>query len=130
MDGTRIVRYTLWASLPFNLGAAYILAFPSSMFGRLAGFPESVPLMYAALLSFLVCLFGVVCAWLAVQPRIDRPLVAVAAIGKTGVFLIAIALWLTSNASGRIVLIACGDLAFAIVWFWWLVSPRGEADDA
>ena len=58
MDDDSWVRVTLWISFPFNLGAAYILAFPSSAMGQLAGLPTHVPAIYAALTSFLVALFG------------------------------------------------------------------------
>ena len=120
------LRATLWVSFPFNLVAAYILAFPSSAPGQLVGLPATVPALYAALTSFLVALFGVVYAWLAIRPRINRPLVAVSAIGKTGVFGIACVLWIAGSGAGRVVLLASGDLALAFVWFWWLIAATGE----
>jgi len=125
---TQLIRNSLWASAPFNMLAAYVLAFPSSALGRLVELPADVPLAYAALLSFMVLLFGAVYAWLASQPEIDRPLVAVAAIGKAGVFAIAVMLWLSDNGSGRMVLLACGDLGFASLWLSWLLGQdRGAA---
>ena len=130
MNRTDLVRYTLWASAPFNFAAGYILAFPSSAAGQFAGLPASVPPLYTALLSFLVCLFGGAYAWLAAQATIDRPLVAVAAIGKTGVFVVALSLWLSGGLAGRVVLIASGDLAFASLWIWWLLSTGAETDIA
>lgn len=123
MDDPKWIRATLWVSCPFNLIAAYILAFPSSAMGQVVGLPATVPALYAALTSFLVVLFGVVYAWLATRPRIDRPLLAVSAIGKTGVFVIAFMLWLAGSGSGGVVFLASGDLALALLWFGWLKSP-------
>lgn len=121
--GIRALRYTLWASFPFNLAAACLLAFPSTRIGQFAGLPESVPALYSSTLSFLVFLFGVAYAWLAMQPSINRPLLAVSAIGKSGVFAIALVLWLLNSTSGRVVVVAIGDLIFAAIWFAWLAYP-------
>lgn len=120
--GIRALRYTLWASFPFNLAAACLLAFPSTRIGQFAGLPELVPALYSSTLSFLVFLFGVAYAWLAMQPSINRPLLAVSAIGKSGVFAIALVLWLLNSTSGRVVVVAVGDLVFAAIWFGWLFS--------
>src|SRR5437762_533027 len=75
------MRSALWASVVYNLGGTLLFVFPSS-FGRLAGLPVPVPRVYTALLALFVALFGGAYAWLARQPRIDRPLVAMAALGK------------------------------------------------
>jgi len=117
------VRYTLWASAPFNLLAAYMVLLPSSSLGRLVGMPPSPPLVYSALLATMIALFGLAYAWLATQPEIDRPLVGLAAIAKTMVFVIALLLWLADRGPGGLVLVACADLAFASLWGWWLLSP-------
>jgi hypothetical protein len=124
---TQLVRYTLWASAPFNVLAAYMLAFPSSALGRLVELPADVPPAYAALLSFMVLLFGAAYAWLASQPEIHRPLLGVGAIGKAGVFAITVMLWLSDHGSGRMVLLACGDLGFATLWFRWLLGQGRQA---
>ncbi|MGH9677330.1 MAG: hypothetical protein ACRD36_09535, partial [Candidatus Acidiferrum sp.] len=63
-------------------------------------------------------------AWLALQPRIDRPLVAMSAIGKAAAFSIIFMLWLIGEASGRGVLAAVGDLVFAGIFAWWLFGTR------
>jgi hypothetical protein len=128
MNTTRLVRYSLWASVPFNVLAAYMLAFPASALGQLAGLPQSVPAIHAGLLSFIVLLFGGVYAWLASRPEIDRPLLAIGAIGKSGVFAVTLVVWLAGASSGRTVLLASGDLAFASLWAWWLVSRSSTSD--
>ncbi len=120
MDRTYLMRCALWASVVYNLGGALLFGFPGSL-GHLAGLPAPVPRVYTALLAFFVALFGGAYAWLARQPRIDRPLVAVAALGKAGVFAIILAFWLLGEVPGRGVLSASGDLVFAGIFAWWLL---------
>lgn len=129
-DASSLVRTTLWLSFPFNLVAAYLLAVPTSPLGEFVGLTQA-PHLYTALLGFLVGLFGFAYAWLARQVSINRPLLALAALGKSGVFIIVSMLWLSAEVSGRLFLMACGDLALAAVWFWWLAtSARGRSNGA
>ncbi len=125
MQAVDLVRWSLWASFPFNLVAAYALAWPSSVVGRLMGLPEQVDPIYAALCGSMIAGFGFVYAWLAIQPKLDQPLLWLGAIGKAGVFVLAFTLWLSQSGPGATVVVACGDLAFATLWFWWLLSRRG-----
>jgi hypothetical protein len=80
-------------------------------------------------LAFFVVLFAGAYAWLAVQETIDRPLVALSAVGKAGVFSIVLVFWLLGRAPGRGVLGAAGDLALAGVFAWWLLGARRAAAD-
>jgi len=121
MDRDRVMRRALSASAFFNLGGALLFAFPASL-GQLAGFPAPVPHLYSVFLAFVVALFGGTYAWLARQPRIDRPLVAFSALGKTGFFVAVLACWLLGEVPGRAVLGASGDLAFAAIFAWWLLG--------
>jgi hypothetical protein len=118
---TAAVRVSLGLSVPFNLLAAYAFALPDSALGTLIGMPADVPQLYALTLAFLIGQFGCTYAWLAAQACPHRPLVAFSAIGKSGVFLIVLLLWLSGAASGRLVLIACGDLLLALLWLRWLL---------
>jgi hypothetical protein len=79
-----LLRKVLWAAVFYNLAGSLAFAFPSSV-GQLAGLPLPVPPIYSVLLAFFVVLFGAAYAWLALQPQIDRPLVAMAACGKASV---------------------------------------------
>jgi len=121
VDRDLIVRRALWASVAFNAGGALLFAFPGSL-GQLAGLPVPVPHVYTTSLAFLIALFGGTYAWLARQPRIDRPLVAFAALGKTGFFAVVSVCWLLDEAPGRAALAATGDLVFAAVFAWWLLE--------
>lgn len=121
-----VVRATLWLSFPFNFVAAWMLVHPASEFGQLLGMPAQVPSLYEWVVGFLVCEFGVTYAWLAIQRQIHRPLLAFCAIGKSGVFAIVLLLWLAADVSGRLVLMASGDLALAVIWFSWLFDKRSS----
>jgi hypothetical protein len=116
-----LLRRALWASAFFNLGGALLFLFPTSL-GRLAGFPAPVPAVYTVFLAFFVALFGGAYAWLARQPQIDRPLVALSAFGKAGAFVVVLACWLVGEVPGRSVLVTTGDLAFAAIFAWWLLG--------
>lgn len=119
MDRDRLMRRALWVSVPYNLGGALAFAFPGSI-GRLAGLPTPVPYLYAATLAFLVTLFAGAYAWLASQPRIDRPLVSLLTIGKAGFFAVVLAGWLLGEVPGLGVATATGDLVLACIFAWWL----------
>jgi len=124
MNRDGILRGALWASVPLNLGAGCLVAFPSSSFGQLVGLPSAVSPIYTTLLSFFILLFGGSYAWLARQPVIDRPLVALAAIGKAGVFVAIVGLWSAGEAPARGVLAGASDLALAAIFAWWLLGHR------
>ncbi len=124
MEQETIFRRVLWASAAFNLGGALLFAFPSSAPGQLAGLPTPVPAIYSTLLALFVILFGGAYAWLAVQPTIDRPMVAFSAIGKTAAFLTVFGFWLMGEAPARSIVGILGDLIFAGLFFWWLWARR------
>lgn len=119
----KVIRRALWATAVFNVGGALLFAFPASV-GQLAGLPGPVPHVYSAFLAFMVALFAATYAWLARQPRIDRPLVAFAALGKAGFFAVVFVCWLLDEVPVRAAVAASGDLAFAAIFVWWL---RAEA---
>lgn len=123
------VRRSLWIACPFNLFAALVFAFPSSAIGQQLGLPHSVNPLYLSLVSLFVGLFGLTYGWLARRPTIDRPLLGLGSIGKFGAFLIALTLWLDDAVPEVVVLVALGDLAFAALWFNWLLSSRGRLSD-
>lgn len=56
-------------SFPFNMLAAYALALPASLPGRVNGLPSPVPPLYTALTGLLVALFGLAYAWMATRSR-------------------------------------------------------------
>jgi hypothetical protein len=120
------MRRALWVSVVYNFAGAFLFAFPASPFGRLSGLPDSVPAIYSSLVALFVALFAGAYCWLAMQPEIDRPMVALGAIGKAGAFTIFVALWMMGRYSGLGVISGSGDLILAAIFTWWLVG--GEAD--
>jgi hypothetical protein len=122
-----LLRKVLWTTFFYNVAGSLAFFFPRSV-GQLAGLPVPVPPIYSVLLGLFVLLFGGAYLWLALQPTIDRPLVAFAAVGKASVFVAAVALWATGNGPGWFIPGATGDLIFALLFSWWLWGgSRGRA---
>jgi uncharacterized membrane protein len=103
-----------------------VLVHPASALAQFIGVPQQVPSLYSLVVGFLVFEFGVTYAWLAMQTHIHRPLLGFCAIGKSGVFAIVLLLWLDAGVSGRLLLMASGDLLLALVWFSWLIKSARE----
>jgi hypothetical protein len=122
MNKDNLMRRALWVSVVTNLSGGLLFAFPSSTLGQLAGLPPTAPPIYCALLALFVVLFAGAYAWLALQPNINRPLVAFAAIGKAGAFAVVFVFWILGMAPGRGVLPATGDLVLAGIFAWWLLG--------
>ncbi|HET6328496.1 MAG TPA: hypothetical protein VFG04_27685, partial [Planctomycetaceae bacterium] len=99
MKRDALLRKVLWTTFFYNVAGSLAFFFPRSV-GQLAGLPVPVPPIYSVLLGLFVLLFGGAYLWLALQPTIDRPLVAFAAVGKASVFVAAVALWATRNGPG------------------------------
>jgi hypothetical protein len=126
VDKDRIMRGALRATAIFNVGGALAFLFPASV-GQLAGLPAPETRVYSTLVALFAILFCGAYAWLARQPRIDRPLVAFAALGKSSFFVVVLLLWLSGALPGLAVLTASGDLLFALIFAWWLLEPDGTA---
>jgi len=126
MSRDRIMRRALWVSVVYNFAGAVMFAFPSLPVGRLSGLPSDVPPIYSSLVALFVALFAGAYGWLAMQAQIDRPMVALGAIGKAGAFAIFVTLWMLGRFSGLGVISGSGDLILAAIFAWWLFG--GEAD--
>lgn len=119
------MRAVLWFAAAFNFGAALMVAFPDTI-GSFSGLPGTGPLFYRWLLVLFVALFGGAYVWLALQPQICRPLVALAALGKTGVFVVSIVCWYVGDIPLQSLPPAICDLAFGMVFAWWLMASRSQ----
>jgi hypothetical protein len=113
------MRMALVTGAFFNFGAALMLIFPDSL-GRVVALPASGSLFYNWLLALFIGLFGAAYFWLSRQPHIDRPLVALAVIGKLGVFAVAFGCWILGMIPFRGFVVAVGDLIFGLIFWWWL----------
>lgn len=122
MTEDRLMRGALWLSVPYNFGAALLLALPGWMPAQWAGLPSPVPLADSLLLAMFVALFGGAYAWLAARPVIDRPLVGFATIGKAGACIVVVALWLIGDLPARTLLTVSGDAVFAAIFCRWLLN--------
>lgn len=124
MINEKLVRVTLGVSAPFNFMAACLVVMPGSPIGQIMGLPAIVPIVYSAILGFLIFLFGCVYAWMALQETINRPLLAIATLGKAGVVCIVMGLWLSGQAAGQLAFLTVGDLVFALIWGSWILRAR------
>ncbi|MGJ8669967.1 MAG: hypothetical protein ACSHXK_10810 [Oceanococcus sp.] len=122
MISTKIIRTTLWLSVPFNFIGAGLLFFSGSVLSQLFGLPAEVPLFYSATLCFIISLFGLVYGWLALQDEILAPLLVVGAIGKAAVFVIALIGCFLGDVAPQFVALTSADMAFALLWFAWLLG--------
>jgi len=129
-SGDKFMRAALWASVPYNVGAAMVSAFPASALAQVQGFPAPVHPIYGSLLAVFALLFGGAYAWLALQPVIHRPLVVLAAVGKLAVFSTVTAFWSAGAISGRLVLAGSGDLFFGAIFCGWLIATRPVSNRA
>jgi hypothetical protein len=119
----RVVRGALWASVVLNLiGVALFL--PPALGIAPELLPIPAPRFFAAQVALTIGLFGGVYAWLALRPRIDRPLLFVGALGKLGFFALAVAYWAAGDLPAAAVPQAMPDLALALVFLWWLWTTR------
>jgi hypothetical protein len=121
-----IMRSALMLSVPLNFLGAIAFGFPNSV-GGIAGLPETESRFYTSLVAVMVAIFGFAYAWLALQPKIDRPLVVVAAAGKLGVFMVATGCWLTNQISAAGAAGTLADLILGLVFLWWLFSSAHSA---
>jgi hypothetical protein len=129
MVDSKTMRRVLWVGAAFNALVALMLIFPSSL-GALAALPPVGSVYYLWMLTFFVLLFSAIYAWLALEPTISRPVVVLAAVGKTGAFIIALACLLRGEILFRTFSVSIGDLAFAIFFFLWLRSTAISAPNA
>lgn len=123
MISTRLLRLALWTTAAANFAVAALLLVPGSAPGRWLGLPALVPILYSSLLALFVALFGGMYFWLARQPQIDRPLLALGALGKAAAFLLVLALWMQGQASGALASLFVGDLLLAALFAAWLRGP-------
>ena len=122
------MRYVLWVGVVFNALVALMLVFPTT-FDSWATLPPIGSDFYRWMLTFFVMLFSATYAWIALEPTISRPIVALAAIGKTGAFIIALVCLLLGDIHIKSFFVSAGDLAFAIYFFLWLhFSPVSSSN--
>ena len=124
------VRASLIFSGPFNWGAALIILLPQSWAGQLIGLPPA-PALYAALLAFLVAVFGVAYLWAGWRSEpLSRVVLCMGGFGKIGVFLITALLAVAGAASVGMLAVTAVDLALGCFWVWWLVQGPAQTQNS
>ena len=118
----QVMRRALQVTAPFNLVAAFALAFPATWAGQVFGLPSDAPAVYRALAGGVIAIFGFAYAWLSVQRSIDRPLVVVAMCGKIFAFGSLAALAAVGELPLRSAAMGSADLLFAVIFGWWLLD--------
>lgn len=122
----RVLRGALWTTVVLNALGFAAFAFPA--FGYQSPLlPITAPRFFAAQVAFMIALFGVVYAWLAVQPRINRALIVVGGIGKLGFFGLTLAYVLAGDVPASMAVNASPDLVLAVVFLWWARAIGGDA---
>jgi hypothetical protein len=117
------IRPVLWIGAAFNVVVALSMLFPPA-FGLAS--PPAGARFNAWILAWFVVLFGAAYGWMAMQAVIPRPLVALAAIGKADVFVIALACLLRGDIGPPLFAVAIVDLLFALAFLaWWRGAPMG-----
>jgi len=124
MKREAVLRRALWFAAVFNVGGAYLFAFPASPIGSLMGLPSTVPAVYRAFTALFILLFGGAYVWLANHQSIIRPFVAFAAIGKASAFVLALALSFFGEVSPNGIALISGDLILAALFMWCLAGTR------
>lgn len=120
----RIIRSALWATVALNAVGVAVFA-PPALGYHSAWLPVEVPRYFAAQVGFIILLFGGVYAWLAMQPRINRPLVVVGGLGKLGFFGITLVYAIAGDVPAAMALNATPDLVLAAIFLWWASrAPR------
>ena len=130
MNENALMRATLWTSVVLNGVGATLFAFPSESGAELFGLTDPVPRLYSTLCALFVGLFGGAYLWLVRQPRIDRPLVAFAAITKAAVFTVFLAFWISGGVTTLGLLVVLPHLVVAAIFAWWLGRETGDAQHA
>ncbi|MEM7469399.1 MAG: hypothetical protein AAF387_21315, partial [Pseudomonadota bacterium] len=122
-EAAEIIVAATVAAVMTALGAWVFLA-PNSDTGQQYLLPQDVPVLYRALIAFMLSLFAAMYAWMATQSLVPRPLLWVGAIGKGGAFLTVLALFSTSLVPFDQVSMMVGDAILSAIWFGWLFRNR------
>lgn len=121
----RALRTALWATVALNLLGVAVFA-PLAIGRPSPLVPIATPPYYAAQMTLTIGLFAGVYAWLARQPRIDRPLVAVGGLGKLGFFALTLGYGLAGVLPASMVFNALPDLVLGALFLVWVVNASDE----
>jgi hypothetical protein len=118
MASDRTIRIALWASVVLNL-LGLVVFVPAAIGLPAPMLPLPAPRFYAAQVSLMIGTFGGAYLWMAMQPRIHRPLVVMGGVGKLGFFAIAVIYRLAGDLPSAAVSQALPDLFLAMIFLTW-----------
>ena len=116
------LRITLIFAALMTASGAWIFFDPSSGLGQNYGLPADVPMLYRALLGFVLALFAGMYAWMAAQSTVVRPLLWLGVIGKGGAFATMLLLYAAGKVSVTTAMMLLGDAILAVIWLVWLIK--------
>lgn len=121
----RTAQWIFFTGAIFNLliTAAFVLTPAATM--AFMGF-EGVPgdALWYALFWWLVTIFGVGYYMVSRNPEANRGIAFMGFIGKLGVWGVTTAFWLGGHAPLMFTLVVFVDLAYSLLYFWFLLSNR------
>lgn len=118
----RAIRLALWLTVALNAFGAVIFG-QVALGGSSAFLPVAMPRFAAAQIGWVIAVFGVVYAWQALEPRINRGLLAIGGIGKLGFFLLTLAYALAGDVPTEMAANAAPDLLFGVFFLAWARQP-------
>lgn len=114
----RVIRLALWLTVALN-GLGTVIFGQVAVGGSSAFLPVAMPRFAAGHLAWVIALFGVVYGWQAMEPQINRGLIAIGGLGKVGFFLLTLAYWLVGDVPGQMAANATPDLLFGLLFLLW-----------
>ncbi|MEM1438204.1 MAG: hypothetical protein AAF545_06075 [Pseudomonadota bacterium] len=121
---TRFLRLILIIAALMTALGSWIFLVPDSGLAEQYDLPADVPVLYRALVSFMLAVFAGLYAWMAAQARLIRPLLWLGVAGKGGAFLMVVALYATDQVSTGVVSLMIGDGVLSTIWLVWLLRTR------
>ena len=117
---TRFLRVTLLVAAIMTAFGAWLFAMPHTALALQYGLPTDVPVVYKALVSFVLALFAVMYALMAFQSSLVRPLLWLGIAGKGGAFIMVLVLFLLNHVPASTVTLLSGDAVLSATWLGWL----------
>lgn len=121
---TRFLRLTLIVAAMMTALGSWMFLAPDSGLAQQYELPADVPVLYRALVSFMLAVFAGLYAWMATRAELIRPLLWLGVAGKGGAFLMALALFATDQVSMGVVSLLVGDGVLSTIWLVWLLRKR------
>jgi hypothetical protein len=114
----RAIRIALWLTVALNALGTGIFGL-AAVGGSSPFLPVAIPRFAAGHIAWVIALFGVLYAWQAMEPHINRGLIAIGGVGKLGFFLLTLAYSVAGDIPAQMAANAAPDLLFGVVFLAW-----------